>query len=102
MLITQAEKRNYPRVPLDDCKVTYQTPNENTQKQGIGKNVSGNGILFVTGENVTAGTLLELNVTPFINISPPLDVLIEVVRVSHCEDESYEVAGQFRKVHHSS
>ncbi len=101
MLITRAEKRNFPRVPLDNCQVTYQTPNDPTQGQGIGKNVSGNGILFITEEHLSAGTLLEVNITPVINISPPLNVLIEVVRVS-VYDDAFEIAGAFREVRRPS
>lgn len=97
MLITQAEKRSFPRIPLGNCQVTYQLPNEQTKGRGIGKNLSGNGILFITDEHLLAGTLLEISVTPVINISPSLDVLIEVVRVDLCAD-AYEIAGLFREV----
>jgi len=55
-------------------------------------NISAAGILFRTEALLTEGSSLEISVKPVNPITPPLNALIEVIRVVAVENNEYEIA----------
>lgn len=75
----QGEKRDFIRMAVD-CDVFYRKEEASAEKQGAGRNLSANGILFESEENYAEGSKLFLRVMPRNSITPPLEMQVEVVR----------------------
>jgi len=65
-----------------------------SQEKGHGNsiNLSAAGILFRTKEKLTEGSSLEISVKPVNPITPPLNALIEIIRVVPVDNNEYEIA----------
>ena len=75
----QGEKRDFIRMAVD-CDVYYRKDEGAAEKQGAGRNLSANGILFESDENYAEGSRLFLRVMPRNSLTPPLEMQVEVVR----------------------
>ncbi|HFQ92270.1 MAG TPA: PilZ domain-containing protein [Chromatiales bacterium] len=79
-MLNLAENRKYPRITID-CGITYRYVEENADREGVAKNISGNGMLFVADEEPRIGDLLEVKIQPGTLSIPSLGAVVEVVRV---------------------
>lgn len=75
-----------------DCGMTIKEVRSARTGSGICKNLSGNGVLFLSDRDFPLGTELEVNITFDKAIVPPLEMTVEVVRVKKV-DGGFEVAG---------
>lgn len=75
-----AENRRYPRMAID-CGITYRCVDGEEVRQGVAKNISGNGLMFVADEKPSLGTLMEVRIQPGTLSIPTLKAIVEVVRV---------------------
>jgi PilZ domain len=96
MALDYSEKRNYFRMNLD-CSMEYSLSSSGIKQCGSVKNLSGDGISFVTGQAMTPGTEVYVSIKPENPITPPLDVTVEVIRCSGTDDNKYEIAGNITK-----
>jgi len=85
------DKRTFTRIGAE-CEMTFTRPDSNELGHGKSVNLSAAGILFQTQEQLTAGISLEICVKPISDITPPLNALIEVIRVVPIDDGHFEVA----------
>ena len=85
------DSRHIPRIAIE-CPMTYHDVDSNDIGNGMARNVSNSGILFTTMEKLTEGAVKEVHIRPPENEAPPLNAIIQIVRVN--EDE--QVPGQFR------
>ncbi len=98
MLITQGERRAFTRLPVN-CKVIFRHSENTKELQGRGLNLSGNGIMFVTPQQLPIGAELELNVLPTLPSLAPLTALVKVVRAEpSAEPNEFAVAGRIRQI----
>lgn len=59
--------------------------------------MSGSGLLFPADREYPLGAKLEVSVIPDQAVAPPLEAVVEVVRVSYSEaDEKYAIAGEMK------
>lgn len=93
------EKRDFMRMAVD-CEVRFRRVGNEREFSGQVVNLSGRGLLFQSGEALTAGERLELSVEPPAGGSaPPLQASGEVVRVTAVEPgPRYEIAVVLRDV----
>ena len=92
------EKRNFIRVPVE-CEVMLASPVDGKRFRGIGKDLSGGGILFHTEEFLEPGEHLEIHIEARQAMFSVLDATIEVVRVQRLADgRHYAVGGAIRAV----
>ena len=92
MATDYTEKRNFFRMNMD-CTMQYTVNGDNIQKSGIVNNLSGDGISFVSDQEVSPGTQVQVLITPDNTVTPPLDVTVEVIRCDAGSAENqYEVA----------
>ncbi len=98
MFITARDKRAFRRMAID-CQVMFQSNQERFKGVGIGKNLSAQGILFLTNRHLPVGTVLEIDIASGSHRTPPFRALMEVVR-SELQNRpgEYAVAGRFRKI----
>jgi len=92
-MFKKKEQRTIPRISVT-CQINYKNVNESEFKQGRARNISSNGVLFVTDEEIEVGMIMEIKLVPGASSVPPLGAIIEVVRVNPVEsDNNFEVAG---------
>lgn len=91
-----SEKRNFYRMNLD-CSMEYSVNGSNEKKAGVVKNLSGEGVSLLVEQMIEPGTEINLSITPENTITPPLDVVIEVLRCDDVGTEGYEIAGSIIK-----
>jgi len=91
-----SEKRDFFRMNMD-CTVEYSINGSGDKHQGLMKNLSGDGLLFLVDHEMTPGTEVSISITPENTVTPPLEVVVEVLRCHAAEDEKYEVAGNIIK-----
>jgi hypothetical protein len=96
MLVSEVERRAYKRLPIE-CEVVYDTGESETHGRGAGKNLSGNGILFVSDRALPLGAKLQVQIIPSIRSIAPMTALIKVVRVEAAARQ-YTIAGTIEKV----
>ena len=85
------DKRKYPRMQMDS-EVTFSRPGSQQNMTGQAKNLSADGLCFITPMAVAAGETLTVTVHPGSAITPSLDTRMKVTRVIE-QDQHYEVAG---------
>jgi len=86
-------KRNgISSVPVQ-CEVTLETIDSGRQFVAEGRNLSGNGVLFLTEEPLQPGDRLNLHIEATQVLMSVLDATIEVVRVEALADESRYAVG---------
>lgn len=96
------EKRDFIRVPVD-CEVALQMPASGRRFTGVGKNLSGGGVLFYTDELLAPGDELVIHIESRQAVLSVLDATIEVIRVEPVTDGiRYAVGGAIRRVHDAS
>lgn len=96
---TYDEKRNFIRVPVE-CEVALTAAVDGKSFHGLGKDLSGGGILFYTEELLEPGDRLELHIASSQLLTSVLDATIEVVRVQPMADgRRYAVGGAIRAIH---
>ncbi len=86
------EKRDFIRVPVQ-CEMTLEVFDTGKRFVAEGRNLSGNGVMFVTDEPLQPGDRLNLHVEATQVLTSVLDATIEVVRVVALENESRFAVG---------
>jgi len=91
MATDYTEKRNFFRMNMD-CTLEYSVNGDSTQKTGVVSNLSGDGISFLSDQQVAPGTEIRVLITPDNTVTPPLDMTVEVIRCDAENEEQYQVA----------
>ena len=92
------EKRDFMRM-LVDCEVHCRSVEHGTEYSGRVRNLSAQGLLFSTAQELAVGDRLDVVVQPRGGTSAPLEAKAEVVRVVVVEPGmSYEVGLAFQEV----
>ena len=91
MATDYTEKRNFFRMNMD-CKLEYTINGDATKKTGVVSNLSGDGISFISDQEVSAGTHVHVLITPDNTVTPPLDMTVEVIRCDEEAEAQYQVA----------
>ena len=90
-MLLSPNHRKFTRMTAE-CKMEFSFPGSKKTSTGHCLNLSAAGILFRTHEQLTAGSSLEITVSPENPLTPPLNALIEIIRVVPVENDEYEVA----------
>lgn len=90
-MLETSEHRKFIRMGAE-CELTFTHSNSTQIGTGYSINLSAAGILFRTSESLIPGSALDISVKPINPITPPLNALIEIIRVVPMENGEYEVA----------
>ena len=74
------------------CDIEFIHPTTGAKGTASCINLSAAGILFTTVDKLTTGSSLEISVKPVNPITPPLNAIIEIIRVVPVDTNQYEVA----------
>lgn len=92
MTINYDEKRSFYRMSVD-CHVEFTRSGSSEKFTGDGKNLSANGVKFITDEKLVEGDELDVVVHPVIQTVSPLSAKATVVRVVYDEDNGKYIVG---------
>jgi hypothetical protein len=91
------ERRDFIRMFVD-AKVTILDPSTHKKYDGEAKNLSGNGIMFITKELFQIGQQLQVDISSTQSQLPPLSMSFEVKRIKPIENGLFEVAGKMSQL----
>jgi len=91
------DNRSIPRITIE-CPMTYHNVDSPDIKKGIALDVSSNGILFLANEKLPDGSLKEIHIEPADTSIPPLNAIIQIVRVEMTEgiNNQFKTAGMIK------
>jgi len=96
MATDYSEKRNFFRMNLE-CIADYTINGSGNRKSGVVSNLSGDGISIIADQSVTPGTEVRVSIKPENDVTPPLEVVMEVLRCEQQAQDSYLLAGNITK-----
>lgn len=70
MTINYDEKRSFYRMSVD-CHVEFSIPGSSEKHTGEGKNLSANGVKFITDQKLSEGQELDVTIHPVIQTVTP-------------------------------
>lgn len=91
------EKRNFIRMFVD-AKVTITDPLTGNTCEGESKNLSGDGVLFITSQKFQENQTLEVDIRSEQSKLAPLKAQFSVKRIKELSDDKFEVAGTINDV----
>ncbi len=93
MIVGKNDKRDFARMSIES-DVSFNRPGVGEIFSGKTVDLSATGIRFVTQTPVRVGELLEIEIKPGVDLTPPLISTMAVVRVTQSEEgRDYDVAG---------
>ena len=80
-----------------DCDMEYSINGSGEKKCGLMKNLSGDGVLFVADQEIKPGSEITIAITPENTVTPPLNVVVEVLRCEPADSNRFEIAGNITR-----
>ncbi len=99
-MLNNSERRNFPRISAN-CEITYKKKNETDTLKGEVIELSASGLSFQTKHPLSIGTTLDISVIPETKITPSLNAIIEVKRVTP-DNNQYKIAAEIKQIKNSS
>ncbi len=96
MALDYTEKRNFFRMNLA-CNAEYVIDDSGTSSHGTVTTLSGDGISIIADQSVAPGTEIKVCIKPENDVTPPLDVVMEVLRCEQQESSGYLLAGSITR-----
>ncbi len=96
MTTDYSEKRNFFRMNLE-CNAEYTINGSGVQKSGKVSDLSGDGISIIADQSVTPGTEVRVSIQPENDVTPPLEVVMEVLRCEEQDTDNFLLAGNITK-----
>lgn len=96
MATDYSEKRNFFRMNIE-CNAEYTINGSGNQKSGKVSDLSGDGISIIADQSVDPGTEVRVLIQPENDVTPPLDVVMEVVRCEAQDADNYLLAGNITR-----
>ncbi|MBL4743957.1 MAG: PilZ domain-containing protein [Cycloclasticus sp.] len=90
-MLEPSNHRKFDRISAE-CDMDFTHPSTGVKGSAHSINLSAAGILFRTRDKLTQGEALSISVKPVNPITPPLNAIIEIVRVVPVDGDEYEVA----------
>ncbi|ALP53469.1 hypothetical protein Tel_10085 [Candidatus Tenderia electrophaga] len=92
MIIGRNDQRGFLRMDVN-ATLTFKFCGADDVYEGASQDLSATGLRFVSPQKVSVGDMLDVCMKPGIDITPPLETTLAVVRVTQTNDGQYEVAG---------
>ncbi len=96
MSINYDEQRSFYRMSVD-CQVEFSESGSSEKFSGEGKNLSADGVSFITEQPLTEGQELNIIVHPVIKTVTPLSAKATVVRVAEDKESNKYIVGMSLK-----
>jgi len=96
MIVGKSDQRGFLRMGIES-ELTFQISGKNETYTGKTKDLSATGICFNTDQVVAEGDVLQISVKPGTDITPPLEAMLTVIRVTPGRNGGFDVAGEIRQ-----
>lgn len=96
MATDYSEKRNFFRMNLD-CTAEYTINGSGDKQIGVVSDLSGDGISIIASESVKPGTEVRVSIKPENTVTPPLEVVMEVLRCDEKDQNNFVLAGNITR-----
>lgn len=90
-MVDSSDMRDFRRMSID-CGVTLKNLDSGTVYNGVATNLSATGVMIECDHALTVGDQLEINIVPAKTIVPPLNALVEIIRIGGGEGKAYKMA----------
>lgn len=87
-MVDSSDKRDFKRMTVD-CAVKFKSLESEHLYDGVAKDLSASGIALYSQQSFSVGDKLEVFVRPDKQVVPPLDAVVEVMRVDALPDQRY-------------
>ncbi|PIP80393.1 MAG: pilus assembly protein PilZ [Gammaproteobacteria bacterium CG22_combo_CG10-13_8_21_14_all_40_8] len=88
-----SEKRDFRRMSVN-THLHFNLANSNETFTGESRDISGSGISFCTSQQVQAGDILNVVIESELSKLPPLEICVEVIRVTSENENQYLIAAE--------
>jgi len=92
-----AEKRDFIRMFIN-APVDFAIAGTDEWFNGIGKDLSGGGLSFVTEHELSEGDSVNIKLHPITPVTPPLDALVTVIRADKSDEGQFCVSTKIEKI----
>jgi c-di-GMP-binding flagellar brake protein YcgR len=92
MAVNYDEKRSFYRMSVD-CHIEFSEEGSSETYKGDGKDLSADGVRFITDHELTEGQQLNVIVHPVIKTVVPLSAKAKVIRVVKDESSGQYIVG---------
>ena len=94
-MISQNEQRRSIRMNLES-KILYRLPDSQRFFSGYCKNFSSTGLMFNCPHEIAKGTLLEIQISHDDNVTPTVNMLVEIVLVRQIDTSSFDIGTEIK------
>ncbi len=91
------EKRDFIRMQ-SHCRMQFRMADREDFLEASCINISGSGILFLTGQPLEPGKAAEVFIDLENRLTPPLTAYIEIIRCESIKNGEYEIAGSIKGI----
>jgi len=92
-----SEKREFIRMFIN-APVDYAITGSDDWKSGIGKDLSGGGLSFMTQDSLSEGDKVDVKLRPMSPVTPPLEAKVTVIRVDADEDGNNTISTKIDRI----
>lgn len=97
MVIGKSDQRGFLRMGVKSS-ITFKVCGSDETYEGTTQDLSATGLRFLSKQKVDVGDMLEISMKPGVDITPPLETTLAVVRVIETSDGQYDIAGVMQQI----
>ncbi len=95
-MVDSSEKRDFRRMQID-CEILWRLEDGDSMYHAQAINLSARGLAMTCDQDLPVGTRLEVNINPAYRVVPPMNAIVEILRVSKLDDNKYQYACEIRE-----
>ncbi len=97
MVIGKSDQRDFLRMDVQSA-ITFKICGSDQSYEGTSRDLSATGMRFLSKHKVNVGDMLEICMKPGVDITPPLETTLAVVRVIETSDGQNDIAGVLQQI----
>ena len=92
-----SEKRDFIRMFIN-APVDFAVDGSDEWLTGMGRDLSGGGLSFVTQHELPEGAMVTIKLHPVTPVTPPLEARVSVIRAVSNDEGEYEVSTKIEEI----
>lgn len=95
-MVDSSEQRHFRRMEID-CEILWRPEGGDELLHAQAINLSATGLAMICDQEQSAGARLEININPAYRVVPPMNAIVEILRVKKHAEDKYEYACEIRE-----
>jgi len=95
-MVDSSEQRDFRRMQID-CDILWRPEEGDELFHAQAINLSATGLAMTCDQDLPAGTRLEININPAYRVVPPMNAIVEILRVKKQAEDKFEYACEIRE-----